>query len=261
MQHVKIAAYRLGESIRLKNLAAAYKGTIYSSCPTDILIKRNESSYIYVQHYGEVSFSDCDERTVADFITFTKQFTDNLSGNIIKEDFVIEINSGLKLHFGYNSMQVPELNADVVKIVLLNVSQSVVLDHFTDLAQKLLAETVTLTHQLEQTGKISTSKTELMKFIGKTLNIQNRITDNLYFLDAPDTVWEEEYLAEINTGLSRTFHLKTRFKEVDYTMKTIDSNLTIFAQLVQHRDANKLEWIIILLIFFEALHAVLSKYF
>ena len=74
-------------------------------------------------------------------------------------------------------------------------------------------------------------------------------------------MWEEEYLSQINAGLSGTFNLKTRFKEVEYTLTIIDNNQRIFAQLVQHRDANKLEWIVILLILFEVLHAVLGGLF
>ena len=100
-----------------------------------------------------------------------------------------------------------------------------------------------------------------MKVIGKTLNTQNRIVDNLYFLDAPDTVWENEYLSQINSGLSKIFKTKTRFREVEYTLRIIDNNLRSFAQLVQHRDSNKMEVIIIFLILFEVLNAIFGRHF
>lgn len=136
-----------------------------------------------------------------------------------------------------------------------------VLDYFTELSQDLLFETGKFTQELELTGKLSISKTRLMKFIGKTLNTQNRIIDNLYFIDAPDTVWENEYLSQINHGLSGVFNLKTRFREVEYTLKIIDNNLGVFAQLVQHRESKKLDIIIIFLIFFEILNALTRKLF
>lgn len=263
LQKVKIVAYRLGENIHLKNFKGAYEGSILSSTLTEVFIKKGEYSYIYIQNYGEVAFSNCDESTINEFIFFLKRFVDApvLPGKEYKEDFLIEVNPDHKLNFEYNSIQVPEINADVIKIAMLNVSQSVVLDYFTELSQNLLQETAQFTKELELRGKLSISKTKLMKFIGKILNIQNRITDNLYFLDAPDTVWDIEYLSQINNGLSGMFNLKTRFREVEYTLKIIDNNLRTFAQLVQHRDSNKMEWIIIFLILFEVLNALVGRFF
>ena len=262
MENIKIVAYRLGENINLKKFKAAYDSPVYSGSLTEAFIKRGASSYIYVQNYGEVAFSDCDEKTIREFIAILTPFIDTpiAPGKEYKEDFVVALVPGQPIKFEYNSLQVPEVNADVIKIVMLNVNQSVVLDYFTELSQNILYETAKHTNELELRGKVGISKIRLMKLIGKTLNIQNRITDNLYFLDAPDTVWDVEYLSEINTGLSRTFNLKTRFKEVEYTLKIIDNNQKTFEQLVQHRDANKLEWIIILLILFEVLNTIFGKY-
>lgn len=260
---IKIVAYRLGDGIQLSEFRAAFSGTIYSSSPSELFIKREGLSFVYIQNYGEVVFSDCDEGTMRGFLELVRPFVlmPIPPGKEYKEDFEIEVNPAGKIHFDYNFLQVPEVNADVIKIAMLNVSQSVVLDYFTDLVQSMLLETSVFTNELERKGKISTSKKKLMKFIGKTLNIQNRITDNLYFLDAPDTVWDNEYLSQINHGLSATFHLKTRFREVEYTLKIVDNNLVIFSQLVEHRESNKLEWVIILLILFEVLHALFGKYF
>jgi len=263
LHKVKIIAYQLGKNIHIKNFKAGFEGIVYSSSATEIFIKKGDYSYIYVQNYGEVVFSDCDEFVIKEFIDFVMRFVDApvLSGKEYKEDFVIEVNPDHKLNFNYNSIQVPEINADVIKIAMLNVSQSVVLDYFTDISQGLLQETAKFTEELELRGKLRISKIKLMKFIGKTLNAQNRIIDNLYFLDAPDTVWDIEYLSQINHGLSRTFNLKTRFREVEYTLKIIDTNLGIFSQLIQHRDSKKLDMIIIFLIFFEILNALIGKLF
>ena len=261
LQRIQIVAYQLGEDIQLKNFKAAYDGGIYSSSSTEVFIKKGDYSYIYVQNYGEVAFSNCDERTMKEFISFISQFVDApvYPGKEYKEDFVIEVNPEHQLKFEYNSIQVPEINADVIKIAMLNVSQSAVLDYFTEISQELLFQTAKYIQELEIRGKVSISKKSLMKFIGKTLRIQNRIVDNIYFLDAPDTVWDNEYLAQIDDGLSRTFKLKTRFREIDYTLKIIDNNLHTFSQLVQHRDSTKLEWIIIFLILFEVINALIRN--
>jgi uncharacterized Rmd1/YagE family protein len=259
---IKIVAYQLGKHIHIKNFKQNFKGSIYSSTPTEVFIKKGPYTYIYIQSYGEVAFSDYSDDRIKQFIELIKPFVTDLvdPDREYKEDFVIDVDPDQNLAFEYNSVVLPHISPDVIKIAMLNISQSVVLDYFTDLSQQLLHDATKYTRELEARGKLSVSKTELMKFIGKTLSTQNRITDNLYFIDAPDTVWDNEYLSHINTGLSKTFNLKTRFHEVEYTLQVVDSNLTIFSQLVQHRDANKLEWIIIILILLEVLNVLVGKF-
>ena len=262
LQKIRLVAYQLGEKIHLKDFKAGSAYQIYSSSSTEIFIKKDANSYISVQNSGEVAFSDCDENTIGEFMAFVLPFVSVpvLPGKEYKEDFVIEVAPGGQLVFDFNSIQVPEINDDVIKIAMLNVSQSVVLDYFTDLSQYLLSETARYTEELELKGRLSISRIKLMKFIGKALNTHNRIVDNLYFIDAPDTVWENQYLSQINRGLSRTFKLKTRFREVEYTLKIIDNNLSIFAQLVQHIESKKLDVIIIILILFEIANALIGKH-
>jgi required for meiotic nuclear division protein 1 len=55
---------------------------------------------------------------------------------------------------------------------MLNVGESVGLDYYTSLTQRLLDETTELNDTLEKWGKISLSKRELLKFIGKSMNIK-----------------------------------------------------------------------------------------
>ena len=267
LQQIKLVAYQLGEKINLKGLNSALissdVGSLHSYSTNDIFINRGGDSFIYIQNSGEVAFSNCAESTIVAFLDSIKQYVINAvtPGKEYREDFEIEVNPGQPIRVHYNYIQLDEINADVIKIALLNVSQSVALDYFTEVSQGFLAETAVFTQELEQRGKLSITNTQIMKFIGKTLNTQNRIIDNLYFIDAPDTVWENEYLAQVNNSLAKVFQLKTRFNEVEYTLKIIDANLRTFSQLVQHRDNKKLELIVIFLILFEVIHALVGKYF
>jgi len=260
---IKAVAYLLGEGIRIKDFKSSYTDSIQFSSATEVLLKKGESSFIYFQSHGEVAFSNCDDQLISEFLVQIKPYVEfpYLQDSGYKEDFTIRVNPSQELGFEYNLIRIPEINAEVIMIILHNLSQSVTLDHFTALSQEILQETATITKELELRGKLRIGKGSLMKFIGKALCAQNRIIDNLYLFDAPDTVWENEYLALINAGLSRTFKLKKRFREVEYTFKVIDSSLAVFTQLVQHRDSKKMDAIIIFLIAFEILNALIGKLF
>jgi len=125
----------------------------------------------------------------------------------------------------------------------------------------LFDDTVHLTNQLEAYGRLKISKRNLLKFIGKTLNTKNRIVDNLYIYDAPSIVWEDEFLGKVNDGLTFTFDISIRFKEVEYMLKRVENNLSVFVELANAEESKRLEWIVITLIFIEILHLFLNRLF
>jgi uncharacterized Rmd1/YagE family protein len=105
--------------------------------------------------------------------------------------------------------------------------------------------------QLEKQGKISISKTNLLKYIGKVLNVKNSIIDNLYILDDPNLVWDNEELNLLNRNLKANFDINTRFKDLDYRLQIVEDNLTLFTDVLNVRESSKLEWLIVILIFIE----------
>ena len=68
---------------------------------------------------------------------------------------------------------------------------------------------------MEQRGKLSISKINLLKYIFKVLNVKNSIVDNLYILSDPNLVWEKEELDLFNRHLQINFQSNNRFKDFD----------------------------------------------
>ena len=98
-----------------------------------------------------------------------------------------------------------------------------------------------------------------MRFLGRALNTQNDIAENIYIFDSPELVWEDEYLDKLHKGLIKHFDLRVRFNEVEYTLRIIEDNLTVFREIIHQRESNLLEWIIIILILVEVVDLFLTK--
>ena len=122
-------------------------------------------------------------------------------------------------------------------------------------------EVRSFTNGLETNGKLSINRKNMLKFIGKALNTQNDIADNIYIFDAPEQVWENENLDSLNKGLMKHFDLRVRVSEIEYTLRIIDDNLKVFLQISNQRESNVLEWIIIILILAELLNILIPKLF
>lgn len=259
---INIKGFRIGESIRIQDIKLGRKEVLHASTLTELFFCVKENEFVFIQSDGEVSFANCTNDIIQYYLQFLHAFIDSpvTHKDEYGEDFIIYVDPNQTLKFEYNSISVPEVNADVIRIVMLNVNQSVVLDFYNTLSQQYLNETSYLTKEMEASGRLKISGKTLMKFIGKTQNTQNRIIDNLYFLDSPELVWEDEYISQINQGLIKVFQLKIRFKEIEYTLKIIDNNLRTFTQLVYHRDNSKLEIVIIVLILFEFINALINSF-
>jgi uncharacterized Rmd1/YagE family protein len=98
----------------------------------------------------------------------------------------------------------------------------------------------------------------LLKYIGKVLNVKNSIVDNLYILDDPNLVWDNEELNLLNRQLKTNFDINTRFKDLDYRLQIVENNLTLFTDVLNVRESSRLEWVVIILI---ALEIVIALFF
>ena len=118
-----------------------------------------------------------------------------------------------------------------------------------------------LRRRLERKGTLDISGRNLKKYIGKTLNLKNRIAENLYIFDSPPETWDDEQLNKIDTELKRTFDLQERFRNISEGLQIVKENLELFKDLLQYKNSNMLEWIIIVLIAVEVLNLIVDKLF
>lgn len=257
---IKIVAYQLAENLNIKKFKAEYTGDFISGTFFELFYHFNKG-HIYLLSYGVVVFANIDEIDRHKFIELLKPYCSNILEKRHQEDFIIEKNETSNIVFTYNALTIPSINLSITRIAMIQVGQSVALDFYLEKSQQLFDETLKLTNQLELYGKLIISKKDLLKFIGKTLNTRNRIFDDLYILDAPPIVWEDEMLAKVNEGLEKTFDISIRYKEIEYMLKNIETNLDIFIQLMDTRDSQRLEWIVIVLILIEVLHLIANEIF
>jgi len=57
------------------------------------------------------------------------------------------------------------------------------------------------------------------------------------------------------------FDLRIRFSEIEYTLRIIEDNLSVFREISNQRESSILEWIIIALILVEVFDLLITKLF
>lgn len=264
-KEISIAAYHIADSINLKQFKSDFTGKLISSSSSELFYSIEGGGYLNIFNYGNVAFANVSDVEKSQILIHLKKYLTNpISDDIIHSDFnddyKIKKHDDNKPLFDFDDLSINHVNEEMIKIVMLNVAQSVALDYYAHQSEMLLEKVNNFASQLEAVGKIKLSKRNMLKFIGMTLNRKNRIIDNLYIFDVPESVWEDKMLTEINSGMIRIFDLKTRFKEVQSNFKNIEDSLSIFMELYQHRMSNILEWIIIILILIEVVDLFITKF-
>jgi required for meiotic nuclear division protein 1 len=256
----RVISYQIADSIDLKNFSDAFKEEVYYSDPTELFYKTDTDQFVYVFKYGAVCFLNYDPIKISDFLQLITSFCKNLFVKSLTDEFLVETNTK-ELKVGFNKIEIPSADTDVLRLVMLNVSQSVALDYYEEQTKKLLTDTNFYTQKLENKGQLGISGNKLKKYIGRTLLLRNRIAENIYVFDSPPETWENENLNKIDGELKRTFDLQVRVRMIHEGLNIVRDNLELFRGLLQYRNSSILEWIVILLILVEVLNMVIEKLF
>ena len=257
---IKLVALNIADSIDVKGLKNSFQGKLVTSTSTELFYKTAENQYVSIFNYGVVAFSNHTQQEIDSVLSSIDKFIVNKQENI-SETIQVEFKETPGISYENEVLSVPlKFNHDqLFRIVMFDLSQSVALDYYSDIAEKLLQEVKGFSSELEQKGSISLNKKAMMKFIGKSLNTKNKIVDNLYIFDSPDITWESEKMDKVHKLLARTFDLTSRFKEIEYTFNIIDDNLQIFKENYEHRHSTFLEVVVIILILIEILQTATEK--
>jgi uncharacterized Rmd1/YagE family protein len=254
-----ITAFFLGDQILLSRFREAYTGVLLQESPSEAFYRVDQEGYLYVFDYGAVVFANVPDSERSRHLALLQPFCVNPLPEKLRDDFEVHLRPGEPMEFQFETLVVPTVDENVVRIVLLNLAQTVTLDYYAERARTILRDIQRFAHEMETRGDIRITRRNMLRFIGRTLNSKNRIIENLFIFESPDLTWDDEYLDRIHRGLARTFELQSRFREIEYTFKVIEDNLSVFRELFLHRESTHLEIIIIVLICIEVVDLFISK--
>jgi required for meiotic nuclear division protein 1 len=255
---IKIEAVQVAESFNIKKFRAEFRAEEYSGTNTEVFYQLTDTNrYLYIFDYGVVVFANYDELGKSELLRFVKNYHTSPVEINLAEEYRIELDDNLsKSVVKSDVVIVPKIDPSVLRIIMLNTGQSVALDYYEKLTDELINSSKKYIIELEQKGKLSISKTNLLKYIGRVLNVKNSIVDNLYILDDPNLVWDDDALDLLNRNLKTNFDINTRFKDLDYRLQIVEDNLKLFTDVLNFRESSRLEWVIIILIVIEILIAL-----
>src|ERR1035437_1760222 len=257
---MKIFTYHISDNIDIKGVKKSIQGKIISETNAEIFIELSTGEYMSAYEYGSIAFTNVNKEKVSTLInsiksacTGTHSITEGLS-----EDIEVEFKGDGDIKYDNNTLTLPERmsnNNKVVRIIMFDLSQTVALEYYDNIGDTILVDIKKLSKELETKGKLSISKSQIMKFIGKILSVKNNIVDTLYIFDSPEMTWSDEDASKIHTFLTGVFDIKSRFREVENLTKVIEDNLDVYKEIYHHKESSTLEIIVVVLIVIEILQS------
>jgi uncharacterized Rmd1/YagE family protein len=204
--------------------------------------------------YGVVVFSAHTEEEARTAIQKVQSAIVEPRSTLLAELAII-LQPGIAPHMETGRLMVDRLDDSVLQMAMTALGQSLALEYFHSIAQSLIEESKALSGQMVKEGKLKVGRKEMLKFMGRSMKIQNEFADNIFIFK---NVGEQEK-DDLQILLRRYFNLTMRATEIEYAQRTIEDNLKTFLQISNQRESNVLEWIIIILITMEILNVFISQ--
>ena len=244
-----VVAFHVGKNISIRETRKLFDYDLIKREASFLLYEVSVNSYVYIKDYGSIVFYNCSNSLKHQFLTSILENENYSVEYFNREEFQVYKSENLEVDF--NDVYLNNFDIDFLHIIMLNLAQSVALEAYVEKTSSLYESTLVYTKQLEFKGRINLSKIRMRKFIGKTLNIKNTITEELFVFDTSNLAWSNENLSLLDTKLKEELDIEKRFKGLHLSLDTIKENLDLFNELSQHKYSSMLEWIIIILILFE----------
>ncbi len=256
---IKLTAFLVANQLDIKGIKAFLEIKPNADTSSELFYKLSETKYQYYFNFGVALFCGFTEEEMKYALKTIQPYQRNPLTSSLRDDFMIEVEVGGTAKFDFDKMVVGRMDDTIVRIAMFNLAQSLAIDHHHIVAENLLKEVKGFAGQLEHSGTLNIGRKSMLRFLGRALNTQNDIAENIYIFDAPELVWDDEYLDKLHQGLSKHFDLRMRFSELEYTLRIIEDNLRVFREIYNQRESSRLEWIIIILILFEVFDLIISK--
>jgi len=110
-----------------------------------------------------------------------------------------------------------------------------------------------LARQLDQPRMSGRALKELLRNIGSTLLVEQKVIGRVEIADKPEILWEQPELGRLYSRLEDEYELVERLATLERKLDLIGRTTATTLDLVQARRTLRVEWYIVLLIVFEVL--------
>ena len=252
---IKARAFCLGERIDLRALET---GRRMALAPLVVAVGDHGCAALF--RYGAVVLFGLDPLEEANFIGQINPLIEEPYGQPQTEDLEIMLDQGREGVFENGALHLRHFSVDCIQVVSDALAKSVVLAHYEagvaaafDLIEPLAADL--------NKGRGSRQGNDLLRFIGNTLIIQQRMVGRVEVAEKPDLLWDHPDLERLYIRLQSEYELKERHLALERKLSLIAQTAETLLDILRNKRSLRVEWYIVILIVFEILLTLYQMFF
>lgn len=246
---VKARAIFLGETLNLESLETTdYLAT------QPLVVNAGEHGCVVLFRYGAAVLFGLGPVEEASFLSYLKTFVvEPFSATETEELLLTRDQTGGNGRIENGVIWLREFSIDRLQIVADILAKSVVLAHYEIGTGKIFDQLEPFAESLQRSTKEDRQGKELLRQLGTTLSIQNKIVGRVEIIDKPELLWDTPELERLYSRLENEYEIRERHLALERKLDLISRTAETVLDLLQHQSALRVEWYIVLLIVIEIL--------
>lgn len=235
------------------------------------VILHPENKFVYLFYFGSIVAINLTLHEIKDIISYLNNIDKNLKTGAslvyveeyslkIDKDADFESEEEVDFELFYDSVIVKNLENFHMGILATILARSVALKKIENDVDILLDELENVINFLDK-GHLKLSDEKLSKMSGKILRFKYSTLSNIMLLEKPDIAWKNEEAELFFSSLTELYEIKDRYERLRHKLEALLDITEVFSSLTHAKRGNRLEWMVIILIFIELILSVVDKVF
>jgi len=264
---VTVKAFFVARSIdivKMSSLFQAQKIEFQNKCVM-ITIDAEKNQYLTIFKYGSVVFFNIHESSqeeylrkmkasivspIAEGLQHTEEYKIIIHKNLEKPSIVKATHTNIK-----------SLDSRNLTIVGTIIAQTVALDYYAVLADRILEQFVLENKKIEESGDFRTLDSHgLFKLMASNNSVITNVLSKLGIFEGTDAAWDNADYYYTWEALRKDFELDSRFEDLNLKIDIVKDNTKFFVEVLQSKKSDQQEKVIIYLISAEIILSLIHLY-
>lgn len=249
-------AHLVGERLVLKTLE-----TTEALSTNPLIVKAGKFGCAVLLRYGVVVVFNLDAVEEAAYLDSLKPLIKEPSAEDIYEDLLLAFHPTTKERLEQNTLWLRDCSAERLQIVAEALAKSVVLDYYEQKVFDLFDQIKPFTTAIQNPKERTPKERELLRYIGGTLLIQQKMLGIVEVGDKPDPIWDFPDLNRLYLRLEDEYELRERLLILEQKLTLISRSVETALGILQQDSSHRVEWYIVILIVVEILLSIYEIWF
>ena len=172
------------------------------------------------------------------------------------EEIEVFICPGAEERVADGRLALQAFDVERLQVVADTLAKSVVLAHYETTVAAVFDQVEPLAEALRERGRSRIQGRELLRHIGRTLDIQQRMVGRVEVEEKPETLWERSDLERLHQRLAEEYELPERHRALERKLDLISRTANTLLTLQYNQRSLRVEWYIVALIVVEIMITV-----